>query len=1253
MDGEACLVSGGGHRERKRSFRDLMMDVEELEEPDSDCEDSSNKRLYKEPKGFLNKKRQHSGNCGAQPELYGAESSDFLPDYPICVPQDRWGRVGEEDIQDKLLHSSCTTEGSIDQASPSSMLEHWVHLDNQHNMADCPITINIIPPATPVTHRPCPFIPVPSSLTAIDFTMSSVVDPMVSSPVIDSHSPISSVCSPVSSDWDTLRSTSSSPGCSDVDPVSAAAHLHLLGESLSLIGHHLQETDKMVSMSSGLSLLLDSLLCALGPLICLTSQIPELTSCTQHTLDTPPTPHPGMLSKLQTKKPVVCMQKYIYKCVHVCKSSKLGVVVCLFVDCAFDPVLVVSLFPAMSEHLTGSYGALPPELRLVLLGNIGCGKTSSADTILSQLSHISPIASRSCQLRQGLSDGRRVTLVEAPRWYWTGGKMEDNVRKETERAITMVEPGPHAILLLVPVSQFTEMEGRVPAELEELFGEEALDHTLVLLTCGDYLMGRTVEDYLQKEHPGLRQIIERCGGRYHVINNRQRQDREQVCELLEKVDNMVRENGVYYTKTTQERELEKRVKERKRELMQSYRAQEESRRETVASMHVPTMETLRSVDRGEEYSTAFQRRRREERDMMEDRVDVSQVSNGLHSTPAPERRSYSEPHYERQVKRTPSFRLNAVHHRINSFEERSPGASPTSAPHSPVFSSSPSLPTFASSASSFLSSSSSSPELRLVLLGRSGAGKSAAGNGILGREEFESSPESLTAITQKCEKKKALVEGRQVAVVDTPDWFNSEQTPDEVQAQISSCVALSSPGPHAFLLCVPLDQPSKTELQALRTVEAVFGPEAVQKHTLVLFTYADRLRESGKMGNSSVEAYIASQRGDLLKLVEKCGDRFHVMKTRGSGRERRNVADLLEKVEQTVKEAGGQCYSSPAFQEAENRVRQRQVEIAKERKGRTLEEQRLGDVRQFSFERRSLYPNMQPVAEAEEEVREDEIEKTRDEAELSVSNMKIESLPPVTLSNLSPSLLRSLMEKMESSAKMLPKLLADSSVWVGEEAQKVKSSPVWEQVSSGAQNVHKMVADSAVWEKVGASAGHVSKLVGDRVPKVVVDGSAWVGSGAKAAAASPLWGKVGSGAKSGAKLVADSSMLVGSGIGVGAKNLAQSPVWGKVGSGAKAGAKMVAESSVWEKIGTTAKQMPRVVIVGAVLGLVLGVFFGGVIGGAVGAAAGSAVTEVGRRKFSNKNMSEKADEAARNVERRVNDSMDSLVKQRDKMLKTE
>ncbi|XP_016098469.1 HMG box-containing protein 4-like [Sinocyclocheilus grahami] len=70
----------------------------------------------------------------------------------------------------------------------------------------------------------------------------------------------------------------------DVDPIDAAAHLQLLGESLSLIGHRLQETEGMVAVSGSLSVLLDSILCALGPLTCLTAQVPQLNGCPRNIL---------------------------------------------------------------------------------------------------------------------------------------------------------------------------------------------------------------------------------------------------------------------------------------------------------------------------------------------------------------------------------------------------------------------------------------------------------------------------------------------------------------------------------------------------------------------------------------------------------------------------------------------------------------------------------------------------------------------------------------------------------------------------------------------------------------------------------------------------------------------------------------------------------------------------------------------------------------------------------------------------------
>ncbi|XP_051995716.1 HMG box-containing protein 4-like isoform X2 [Xyrauchen texanus] len=70
----------------------------------------------------------------------------------------------------------------------------------------------------------------------------------------------------------------------DIDPIDAAAHLQLLGESLSLIGHRLQETEGMVAVSGSLSVLLDSILCALGPLTCLTAQVPQINGCPRNVL---------------------------------------------------------------------------------------------------------------------------------------------------------------------------------------------------------------------------------------------------------------------------------------------------------------------------------------------------------------------------------------------------------------------------------------------------------------------------------------------------------------------------------------------------------------------------------------------------------------------------------------------------------------------------------------------------------------------------------------------------------------------------------------------------------------------------------------------------------------------------------------------------------------------------------------------------------------------------------------------------------
>uniref|UniRef100_W5N2E8 AIG1-type G domain-containing protein n=2 Tax=Lepisosteus oculatus TaxID=7918 RepID=W5N2E8_LEPOC len=182
-----------------------------------------------------------------------------------------------------------------------------------------------------------------------------------------------------------------------------------------------------------------------------------------------------------------------------------------------------------------------PELRVVLLGTIGSGKTLSGDTLLWRSEVAAPQRSGlQCVWRRGAAEGRRLSVVVGPRWLWRQGRLEEGVRQETERALALCAPGPHAFLLVVPVGQFSELDLQAAREICHMFGEAALArHGLLLLTCGDYLGGASVDDHLLTAGPELREVLAQCGGRCHVLNNRRPADRAQVRQLLEKVEEMV------------------------------------------------------------------------------------------------------------------------------------------------------------------------------------------------------------------------------------------------------------------------------------------------------------------------------------------------------------------------------------------------------------------------------------------------------------------------------------------------------------------------------------------------------------------------------------------------------------------------------------------------------------------------------------------------------------------------------------------
>lgn len=159
---------------------------------------------------------------------------------------------------------------------------------------------------------------------------------------------------------------------------------------------------------------------------------------------------------------------------------------------------------------------------MVLVGGRKTGKSSCGNTILSRRSFCTNGPTTSCKEDTAQVFGRSVSVLDTPGCF--------------SLTSDLLEPASVLLLVVNVSSSFGDSQEEALGKQLEAGGARVWSRTMVLFSHGDWLGPTGVERRIESEGAALQRLVEKCGNRYRVLDNKGRGNGAQVEELMELIE---------------------------------------------------------------------------------------------------------------------------------------------------------------------------------------------------------------------------------------------------------------------------------------------------------------------------------------------------------------------------------------------------------------------------------------------------------------------------------------------------------------------------------------------------------------------------------------------------------------------------------------------------------------------------------------------------------------------------------------------